>query len=96
MKKHFHPININAVKSGIEGMDISGKMVVVGESVFSKPPKDRRFIPNGGFGCFPNMRGTAVYGKLLHNNEETRVSRYDIEGIAEHGNEEVNGTTENS
>lgn len=83
-----HPININKCKSGIKNLDITGKIVVIAESAFKEggflPLEDRRFKAESGFGCRPELRGQAVFGHFICDKKEVRVSRYDIEGLAEY------------
>lgn len=39
------------------------------------------FKAENGFGCSPDARGNAVFGKTLFDNSEVRYERYDIAGI---------------
>ena len=78
-------MNVNAVSKKTVGETLMNRVVVLKPEAFYRPPEDRRFLCTGGFGCFPYCRGKAVFGKLLSTGVEGRISRYDVEGIAEHG-----------
>ena len=67
----------------IDGQDLEGKVVVIRKSSLAKPYKEgpRLFKAVGGFGCSPSAIGRAVFGKFLHDGEECRWDRSDVEGI---------------
>jgi len=64
----------------ISGEHLAGKVVILREDYFKPEYRhiDRRFKCSGGFGCDPNLAGTAVFGTFLADGEEARVSRGDI------------------
>lgn len=75
---------LNAVVPGSSKANYNDKVVVIKRSYFAPAfaDQDRRFTVSGGFGCYPEARGTAVFGKFVLDGERTRVERYDIEGLA--------------
>jgi hypothetical protein len=75
---------LNEVSGGITGVELTGKTVVI-RAASLKPEytdKDRRFVVSGGFGASPYTVGRAVFGKFLLDNEDARMDRGDVEGIA--------------
>lgn len=84
-------LNLNEVKIPIHGQTLLNQVVVLRTDAFDNPPRDRRFLCTGGFGCFPTCRGKAVFGKLLSTGVTGRVTRYDVEGIAKHDQIGENG-----
>jgi len=77
-------LRVNDIKVGVHGQSLMDRVVVLKASAFHNPPKDRRFLCTGGFGCYPVCSGKAIFGKMLTTGLEGRVTRYDVEGIAEH------------
>lgn len=77
-------MDVNAISEPILGIHLAGKVVIVRKKFFGKEFQegDRRFQAQGGFGCNPSARGTAVYGDFLSDGEHARIERGDIEGIA--------------
>lgn len=65
--------------------NITDKHVVVREDFFQPAYRDiqyRVFLASGGFGCFPNTRGTAVFGSSPIDGEKFRIDGFDIERYA--------------
>lgn len=69
-----------------KGVVLVGKTVGLKMDVydFGPDPKNYLFLCESGFGCHPNLRGQAVFGKLLNGpkaGESNRVERSDIEYV---------------
>ncbi len=67
----------------INGVDLSGKLVVMKEHDYIGTERERTFKCEGGFGCNPRAMGSAVFGYFVNNPKQpVRVERYEIEGLA--------------
>lgn len=79
-------MDINEISGSIQDVNLTGKVVVIKKEFFNEQYAngDRRFLATAGFGCNPSLMGKAVFGKFLDDGEETRIERYDIEGLAAH------------
>lgn len=65
--------------------NIEGKLVVIGEDHFVSEYKEAKYqlvLAIGGFGCYADKLGTAVFVQELHsdNPERYRRERYDLIG----------------
>ena len=77
-------MNLNEIEKGIDGEDLTGKVVIIRKDSLVSPYSegDRRFLAKVGFGCKPGLIGRAVWGIFLVDGEECRMNRSDVEGIA--------------
>jgi len=66
----------------IQGVDLTGKEVILNPTMFKGEMDDRRFVCTTGFGCTPVCIGKGVYGKFICDGEECRVERGEIVGLA--------------
>lgn len=65
-------------------MDFKDQYVLVKTEYLSpeyRASQHQIFKAENGFGCSPNARGNAVFGKTLFDNSKVRYERYEIEGI---------------
>ena len=66
-------------------INIEDKFVVLAENEMSAKYRDitwRIFHAKGGFGCYPNTNGSAVFGSYVRDGEECRRERYQFERLA--------------
>jgi len=66
----------------IDGVDLTGKTVVLKPEHFKGDQEARTFRCEGGFGCHPRAVGSAVFGVFVSDGERARVERYQIAGLA--------------
>lgn len=76
-------MDTNAISESINGINLTGKTVVIRKEYFRKMYQDgdRRFKVTGGFGASPASIGRAVFGSFF-DGEQARIDRHDVEGIA--------------
>lgn len=66
----------------IKGIGLKGKHVVLNDDATTSPHlADRVVFAIGGFGCSPNLSGTAVFVKF-RNGHTTRYERFHVERLA--------------
>lgn len=64
-------------------IDLTGKTIVIKRDVFPRNPIPERVLKvAGGFGCKPELIGSAVMGELLHNGEKIRIDGGDVMRLA--------------
>jgi hypothetical protein len=63
---------------------LNGRTVILSSEHYFGSEDDRRFRCNGGFGCRPKARGSAVLGEFIAGGSKgmaARVERYEIESV---------------
>ena len=71
--------------TSIEGKDITGRHVVLKESVVVPAYRDLKYriiLANGGFGCHPDTHGSLVVNTNIYDGDTGRWNREDIERFA--------------
>jgi len=74
---------MTARSSTINGVDLTGKVVILKSEFYKGSDSERAFKCEGGFGCSPHTIGTAVVGHFLMDGEKCRVERFQVERLAE-------------
>jgi hypothetical protein len=64
-----------------DGQDLEGKTVLLSAEHYRGDEKARLFRCEDGFGLRPYLRGQGVMGTFLVDGEQSRVERWQIEGI---------------
>ena len=80
---HNKRIMMKIKSTPIDGLNITGKIVVMKEKVLVpeyRTPQNRFYRATGGFGCQANTLGSAVFATNLFDGDESRYSRGDFEG----------------
>ena len=80
----FAPITSDMYYKVQSSDNLKGKVVVVDINTLYKEcqtPENMLYFATGGFGTYPNSRGSAVYAKNLYTKEELRLERQNIVGI---------------
>lgn len=64
--------------------DFEGKVIVLSPNALKEEywtPENQLWLATGGFGCYPDKIGRAVYATCLYDGEHTRWNREDVIGV---------------